>query len=339
MLLALAGCCTSLIAADAGPLRGHDDWFQPYEPSTIGITRDSDDDLSFLDVTLSLQLPLGEWQGPFAGSTNELGIGFTGRFGFYMGSERDSRPVIGKRLNPKLLWRLGLSDDAARLRRCEAPGDGVFRGRRNDTCAQYQPDSYLEFSYAHESNGQSIDNEAEYLAARNAAQMNGRNADFANDRLSRGWDYLGITWKPSTCAACESSHYRFNSFVMLRYFLPRGLLQGRKEEWQPWEPAAAQGKSRSKVNGIAAMGKYVRHTCVVDGYACDGRYVRDVKFVLGYETGYRQPFRRGTVRAEAGVHLKPLPLTLWWQRGYAADLAQYYKKTTSYGLSVDIGSF
>lgn len=338
MLLALSGCCTPLFAADAGPLRPHDDWFQPYEPSTLGITRDSDD-VSFLDVTLSLQLPLGEWEGPIAGSTNEIGMVFTGRFGFYMGSARDSRPVIGKRMNPKLLWRLGLSDDAARLRRCEEPGEGIFRGRRMDSCVQYQPDSYLELAYAHESNGQALDTEAEYLAARNAAQLKDGNADYANDRLSRGWDYLGVTYKPPTCRACESERHRVNGFAMLRYFLPRGLLQGRKEEWHEWESAAAEGKSRSKVNGLAVMGKYVRHTCVVDGYACEGRYVRDVKFVLGYETGYRQPFRRGTLRAEAGVHLKPLPLTLWWQRGYAADLAQYYKKTTSFGLSVDIGSF
>ena len=141
LLVLLAwGCCTPLFAADAGPLRGHDDWFQPYEPSTIGITRDSDDDLGFLDVTLSLQLPLGEWEGPFAGSTHELGIGFTGRFGFYMGSERDSRPVIGKRLNPKLLWRLGLADDAARLRRCESPGEHCrqsrLSGRRRDPVSE-----------------------------------------------------------------------------------------------------------------------------------------------------------------------------------------------------------
>ena len=337
--MVLLGCIgTPLCAADAGPLRQHDDWFQPYEPSTIGITRDSDDS-SFLDVSLSLQLPLGEWDGPFAGSTNELGLAFTGRFGFYMGGARDSRPVIGKRLNPKLLWRLGLSDDAARLRRCEQPGEGVFRGRRMDSCAQYQPDSYLEFAYAHESNGQAIDTEAEYLAARNAAGLKDGNADSANDRLSRGWDYLGVTWKPPTCAACESGRYRFSSFATLRYFLPRGLLQGRKEEWHAWESAGAEGKSRSKVNGLAVLAKYVRHTCVIEGYACEERYVRDVKFVLGYETGYRQPFRRGTLRVEAGVQLKPLPITVWWQRGYAADLAQYYKKTTSFGVSVDIGSF
>jgi len=340
-LLALAGLLgwsAPLLAEDAGPFRHYDDWFEPYEPSTVGLTQDSDD-AGFLDVTVSLQLPLADWQGPLAGRNQELDIAFTGRFGFYMGDARASKPVIGKRLNPKLLWRVQLSDDAARFASCEKAGAAVFRGRRSDPCAQYMPDSYLEFAYAHESNGQFIDTEAEYQAARAAALLKDGNADYANDRLSRGWDYLGINYKAPTCAACESQRYRLSAYAMVRYFLSDGLLEGHKEEWHSWESDAAEGKARDKVNGLAVLGKYVRHVCVIDGFACEDSYFRDVKFVLGYETGYHEPFRYGTVRAEAGVRLKPLPITIWWQRGYNADLAQYYKKTTSYGIAVDIGSF
>jgi len=337
--------CAALIASssqswadESGPFRKYEDWFQPYEPSIIGVTNDSDD-VSFLDVTLSLQFALGEWRGLSKGRTQHLAFAFTGRFGFYMSDAQDSRPVIGKRLNPKLMWRIQLSDDAARFQNCQRTGARVFRGRRSAPCGQLGPDSYLEFAYAHESNGQAIDTEAEYLAARNAAQQKNGNADFANDRLSRGWDYLGVIYKAPTCGACESARYKLSTQAQLRYFLPHGLLEGAKEEWHPWEAAAAEGKPRNQVNGLAVQGKYLRHTCVADGYACDNRYVRDVKFVVGYETGYHRPLRHGTLRVEAGVHLKPVPITVWWRRGYGADLAQYYKKTTSFGIAVDIGSF
>jgi hypothetical protein len=319
-------------------LRSRDDWFQPYEPSIIGFTRDSDD-TSFMDVTLSLQLPLGDWNGPLPGRRQELAIAFTGRFGFYMGDRRSSRPVIGKRLNPALLWRMQLGDDAARLRRCGEAGASVFRGPRSDQCAQYEFDSYLELAYAHESNGQAIDTEDEYLAARLAAQLEEGATDYTNDRLSRGWDYVGIIYKPPTCSACESERYQFSGYAKIRYFLAHGFMQGAQEQWHSWEAAAAAGKPRSKVNGLAVQGKYLLHTCVADGYACGNRYVGDVKFALGYETGYREPLRYGTLRVEAGLHLKPLPLTLWWQRGYGADLAQYYKKTTSFGIAVGLGNF
>jgi outer membrane phospholipase A len=335
---ALLACAAQSRADEAGPFRNYEDWFQPYEPSTIGVTNDSDD-VSFLDVTLSLQLALGEWRGLDNGRTQQLAFAFTGRFGFYMSDARDSRPVIGKRLNPKLMWRIQLSDDAARFGNCQRSDAHVFRGRRSAPCAQLWPDSYLEFAYAHESNGQSIDTEAEYVAARNAAEQKDGNADFANDRLSRGWDYLGVNYQAPTCGACESERYKASVLARLRYFLPHGLLEGAKEEWHPWEAGAAEGKARNQVNGLAVQGRYLRHTCVADGFACDNRYVRDLKFVVGYETGYHQPFHYGTLRVEAGVQLKPLPITLWWQRGYGADLAQYYKKTTSFGIAVDIGSF
>jgi hypothetical protein len=338
LLALISSLVPCAFAAEPPAFRSHDDWFQPYEPSTIGVTKDSDD-LGFMDVSLSLQLPLLELGGPLPGRGQALAIAFTGRFGFYVGDRRSSRPVIGKRLNPALLWRMQLSDDAARRKRCGQSGAPVFRGRRSSDCAEYGPDSYLELAYAHESNGQAIDTEAEYLAARQASQLEPGATDYTDDRLSRGWDYVGVIYKPPTCSVCESERYKISGYAKLRYFLAHGFMQGAKEQWHSWEAAAAEGKPRSKINGLAIQGKYLRHTCVADGYACANRFVGDLKFSLGYETGYRDPFRYGTLRVEAGVYFKPLPLTLWWQRGYGADLAQYYKKTTSFGIAVDIGSF
>ena len=46
-----------------------------------------------------------------------------------------------------------------------------------------------------------------------------------------------------------------------------------------------------------------------------------------------------TVRVEAGIQFKQLPITLWWQDGYASDLALYFRKVRSWGIELDIGSF
>jgi len=50
-------------------------------------------------------------------------------------------------------------------------------------------------------------------------------------------------------------------------------------------------------------------------------------------------FRYSTVRIEAGIQFKQLPITLWWQDGYASDLALYFRKVRSWGIELDIGSF
>jgi hypothetical protein len=336
-------------------------WLQPYESTRAGITNDSDD-RTFLDVTLSMKMPLRVldymFEMPeFRQRQSEFFVAFTGRFGFYWFG-RESGPVIGKRFNPKLGWQLTDRKDTG-FDSCPGHADGqagnalglattpraagVFieaRDYGSVPCGKVTRESYFELSYAHESNGQTVSSEAEYRVAQDAAELKDGKREYADDYLSRGWDYIGLIYKPRPCPACESAQHRLSYTLNLRYFLDHGLLQGRAEEWDDWEMFAAQGKKRSEVNGVGLQAKYQRHTCMNDeGRPCTGAKIGDWKLVAAYETGQRNMFRHHTFRLEAGLQVLQLPLSVWWQNGYANDLARYYIKGHSWGIGFDIGSF
>jgi hypothetical protein len=247
-----------------------------------------------------------------------LYFAFTGRFGMYIGN-RHSEPVIGKSYNPKLIWR-HVMDDERKSFVPFATGDAEVR-------QEYQ--GYLDVAYAHESNGQSIGSAAEFASARATAQ----HPDFASDGLSRGWDYAQLVWKTTVL---DRTVRRVTAYADLKYFFPQGLLQDHIEEYNSWENSP-EGKPRKVVNGIAALVDYEHswHAPI----ARRTLWLANPRVSLKYETGYRSPFKYSTVRLEAGVHVLELPLTLWMQRGYGSDLAQYYKQVSSYGLELKMGGF
>ena len=298
MLLVLAA--EARAGTDANCTRAGEPILCAYEPNGFGITQDSDGSDPFLDVNLSLRYQL------FPTTLSTLTSGNLGedvnfyltmsvRFGQYLGS--DSSPVIGKRFNPKLLMRKPLRS-----------------GR-------------LDFAYAHESNGQSITSESEYQSALSSPKQ----AEFANDYISRGWDYLEMEWKhgyvPVDANDREKGLYwYFNG----KYFLSDGLLQGPAEEYNDWEQDP-EGKPRDQVNGVAVMVKHIRRDTWWK--------FSDAKLALKYETGYREMFKYNTFRFEAGTKLILVPLNLWVQHGYGNNLALYYKRMTSWGIEVQIGSF
>jgi len=283
-----------------------------YEPNTIGYTNDSDD-VGFMDFKISIRYQL--FPGLVTWGFNHVASGlgdntglffaFTGRFGQYIGT-RESAPVIGKRFNPKLFFRHWTDERKG----------------------------YLDFTFlAHESNGQSIDSQAEYQAAQSVAQ----HPEFVNDHISRGWDYVELVWKKIAYEGRGEKDW-LATYVNLKYFLPDGPLQGKPEEYNTWENHP-EGKPRNHVNGVAAMLKYVRRGVWIDAGEKKIPILSDLKLAAAYETGYREIFQYSTVRFEIGTRLMDLPLNLWTQRGYNSDLAQYYKKVTSWGIEMQIGSF
>jgi len=274
-----------------------------YEPNTIGYTFDSDD-VGFMDFKLSVRYQLfPDWHTRFFnfmhtgwGDNSALYFAFTGRFGQYIGT-RDSSPVVGKRFNPKLFFRFWTDDPH---------------------------EEYVDVSFlAHESNGQSINTLAQYQQALATAEQ----PAFANDHISRGWDYLGVEWKK---IPFQKDNRQLSTYLNLRYFLPDGLLQGKAEEYNSWENNP-EGKPRKYVNGVSVLVKYFEKR--------GGYLFKDLKLAALYQTGYREAFKYNTLRLELGTKILQLPVTLWGQRGYGSDLAQYYKKVASWGVQAEIGSF
>jgi hypothetical protein len=287
---------------------------ESYEPNTIGYTKDSDD-VGFMDFKISVKYQIfPDEVYRHVGRDERAYFAFTGRFGQYLGT-RDSSPVVGKRFNPKLFWRHATKWE---------PGHEPSDSKTSEEQAKERPMEYLDFALAHESNGQSINTPEQFQQARAQAQR----PEFANDNISRGWDYLEFTWKkvPSV-----DENHRLSTYLTLKYFLPHGPFQGRPEEFNVWE-TDPEGKPRKSVNGVVGMAKYQKKWNAKDWFS-------DPKFALVYETGYLDPFKYNTVRVEAGVKVLKLPVTLWGQYGYGSDLAQYYKKVSSWGLELEIGSF
>ena len=69
------------------------------------------------------------------------------------------------------------------------------------------------------------------------------------------------------------------------------------------------------------------------------RPVTDFKAALILETGYRDAFQNWSTRAELATKVWKLPIMVWASSGYNSDLALYYKRITSYGVTVEIGGF
>ncbi len=307
-LVKFTTCAVFLFCAGSGAGRAQENCqaacdrplkLQSYEPNTVGYTFDSND-VAYLDFTLSQMYPLfhsgtadhNTWGGfPFPY------FAFSGRFGQYIGT-RNSSPVLGKRFNPKLFGRYWL-------------------GSKN---------RYLDFGYAHESNGQKINSETSYLNLRSEFANDGEQEYFANDYLSRGWDYLELVWKDQY-AIPQMKTATVSSYLQARYFLADGLLQGEPEEVNTWETDARQ-LARSHVDGLSIM--------VKASTKFTEKWFEGYKLTMKYTTGYEHVFRYNTYRVEATLNLGGLPLMFWAADGYNSDLSDYSTRVRSVGISFEM---
>jgi len=292
-------------------------WLSDHEPNLVGYTYDDDDKEPFLDFKISLEYPLAReslnglvgkpW---FPNTIKSLCnnkwltdcypyFAFTGRFGQYIG-QRDSSPVIAKRFNPKLFLR--------------------FRGRGDD---------YLDVEYAHESNGQRISTQESYDAlADDLASHGGGKRSHANDYISRGWDYVGLTYKHSWSSAAGGSR-KFSTYVSYRNYID-GYLQGDIEEYFDWEPRR-DITARKEVSGFQVIAKLHDKQQPL--------FLNINKVALIYETGTSAPAEHNTVMLELTTNSIGVPIMFWARTGYNSDLAQYYEYVTSYGIAFELRTF
>jgi len=304
-LLLAAALSTSVIAQVPQSSGSREPALESYEPNTVGFTKDGDDD-GFLDVKLSLIYPLMPKVMKSYFEDSQMYFAATVRFAQYLGT-RESSPVIGKRFNPKLIWREF------------TPRHPFFL-------------DYVDFAYAHESNGQSITTPEGFNFEVQRQVAAGNRADAAKDFISRGWDYLEVATKhtPRQWFSAED-HGQFNVYTSFRYFLDEGLLQGKAEEYNAWENDA-EGKPRKQVQGIAVFLKREKW------WNDRTRDLSGAKLGFGWETGYDKPFRYNTFRLEGRADLFELPLLLFYQNGYNSDLAQYYKRVSTIGIALELGT-
>lgn len=291
-----------------------------YEPTTFGYTKERDD-VAFVDFTISIKAQLFRdfLCERFRGS-NRLYLTFTGHFGFYVGT-RPSGPVIAKNYNPKLLWRVIPDTGATTL------------GTAYDVKPAREYSEYIDFAYAHDSNGQSIDTLEEYHVQ--ASQVG--NAAYALDYVSRGWDYVQVTGKETFSVARLGSGV-LNLYPDFKFFLRHGLLQGVPEEYHVWEQDTAL-HPRHAFDGVSAAFEYRPFANRIDPGQKRAPWESGLRFGLKYTTGYDPVARYNTVRGELGFYVLGLPMTAWVQDGYMNSLARYYKKASSGGIELRFAQF
>ncbi len=286
-----------------------------HEPTELMIRTDSNNPSHpYLDFTLSLKHPLfANWEmleqlqakgadvmeALIPGDQEYLVqpyLAFTGRFSQYIGT-RQSSPVMERRFNPSLFYRIWSSDDA-----------------------------WFDAGLAHESNGQRI-NTQEALAREQLDYVaRGEDAQFARDALSRGWDYSFIDWQ-------RSWNSQWQTHLQLRHYLSDGPLQGKSEEYNLWEDGGRQARPRSAYDGVSISLQYNfnRSRCFVGtAFVCFNKL--DVK----QETGYSGLFKHKTTTVEFTTDFFGLPVQLWSRNGYASDLVDYYRYTKSWGLGIEL---
>jgi hypothetical protein len=335
---ALLGCAQPAFCFDDGRIDQYgnkEPLLQPYEPITASYTKQSND-VPFLDVTLSLKyrlLPTQCDRSTFrflcTGDSNRLFFAMTTRFGFYWGT-REGSPVVGKSYNPKLLWRHVLNEGLTDSNTPDSDGaKKATGGERANGGSSLEYTRYLDFAYAHESNGQLIHTQAQYIAT----QMATNQSQYTNDSIHRGWDYLEVTWKDTWKPLSDNS---ITTYVDGKYFLPVGLLQGDEDQYHNWENNP-QGKSRDEVDGLSLAVRYQAYGMNAPILETEALSHLDVQ--LKYGTGYHSPFSHSTVRAELGFEFYTLPLAVWVQDGYMSDLAMYYDHVKAAGIELRIRQF
>lgn len=283
-----------------------------YEPNLLGYSWDSDDEEPFLDFKISLKYPLA-YSFTKGLCDNDIIVkcipflAFTGRFGQYI-SVRESSPVIDKRFNPSVFMRFHL----------DKPNNRKVKGYKLKK-------EYIDVYYGHESNGQRINSLRSWQSLRNDFEDNNEHVYYANDYISRGWDYWGATYKFTSDDKFYHVYLNYKNFI-------GGILQGEVEERFQWEDNR-EISSRKQVDGLGFTVKYDNQN------RFNRTWLKGLTIAMIYNTGIRDTFEYNTVKFEFTSTIYDMPLMLWFKHGYNADFAQFYKQTNSVGLAFEFKSF
>jgi len=286
-----------------------------HEPSHLMLRNDDlDSSVNYMDFRLSAKhpvlpnaAPLNAWHNTvttalegFLPGDNEffmqLYLSFSGRFSQYVG-ERESSPVVARSFNPSLFFRFWTSNT-----------------------------NFLDFEYAHESNGQRINTLEELQREELDYIIAGESPDYAREGLSRGWDYTALRWR-------RTWSDKWVTRVELRHYLDKGLLHGVPEEYYPWEDGGTQAGPRRQYDGVSLGFQYEfnRSRCFLGTLP-----VCFQRVALTQETGYSALFENNTTTLELTSDLFGLPVQLWAKTGYNSNLVDYYRHTTSWGLGIEL---
>ncbi len=235
-----------------------------------------------LEFNLSIKYAL--W--PPTASKHKLLFIYNGTYDFYMES-RDSSPVISRRQNvgPAYQYALGGTPDL--------------------------PEYEFRAGWYHESNGQTINNDIDYQAA----------GEFAIDRVSRGWDYLGLSYMSPLFADLRQH-------LDLRFYCDcQGWGARPREDEIFWEALAEQPKVndfdgiRWTINDIELPGNF-------------GILRMELK------TGNRNISALGNISGKfVFSDFLGFPLNIFYSTGYGREMSTYHERNSYVGVGIEMQSF
>lgn len=247
------------------------------EPSYFVHARDKDDNSEHIEFYLSVKYPMMDW---LFSENASLFFNYNGKYDFFV-STRHSSPIISRIQNPGLMYEYKLEEPAWRLKS-------------------------IKTGYFHESNGQTIDSKAEYLLA-----------EYAEDYVSRGWDYipLDLKFEPSN---------NFSFYLKLRYFLEMQMGKYEKEDKIFWEPVAGDQSEIEDYDGIRML--FSKKFKV--------KYFDEIKLAAMFRSGYRD--YNLSQRYEGTFKIGGIPFHAFYVTGYGNEIATYHKKGYYYGIGLEM---
>jgi len=302
-------------------------------PNSLGYARELNS-MAFLDANISIQYPL--FFSSFKGGCNKFFhtqpfLSYTGRFGQYIGDENSS-PVVTKTFNPELSLRIysNISIPNESLDKICAEENNLSYHELYQE-AHNKPSksliNYYDIQFGHLSNGQAIDNQ-QSLNTFSQTRAIGGNTEFAKKYISRGWDYYGVYGKYFNPFS-DISRGTETIELGLQHFIGGPLTLQKTIEEYPWENPASNITQLEQVRGLSLKYSMIYLKNIIDSVS------------VSFDTGLNNPFRYNTYKVEIGIMRQILcvPLSVWYQNGYASDLAQYYNLVESFGIKATFTTF
>lgn len=276
--------------------------FKQYKPNSVLLRGES---LGQSDKGKHLEYNFSTKYLIYNSSSHSTFLAYTGRFDFFW-SSRDSSPVVNRLNNPEINSRW-------LTRATDAGQSGI---------------DYLQFAYGHESNGQDIDTQEKYLSDTRL---------FADDHISRGWDYLAVEakfrhyWNSERTQGdnnrCANVSNCTEFWFTYKGILSEGLLQKEKED--------KRFNTNRKAGGIRdfdGLQFIVSHEWQKSSKRI---YAREISLKL--TTGANKPFRNNSyelsLRGTTKLVSWKIPLYISYRNGYLEELSDFSQR----GQSLAIG--
>lgn len=274
---------TSLSAAEGNDATENSSYarFSSNEPNYFVGAWDNHDDWH-MEFNLSVKYAL--W--PPAASKHKLLFIYNGTYDFYLKS-RDSSPVISRRQNVGSAYQYTVGDNPN------------------------LPDYEFRAGWYHESNGQTINNAADYIAA----------GEFAKDRVSRGWDYLGLEYM-SPFLGNLRQHLDFRIFCNCQ-----GWGAEKREDEIFWQTLTDE----PKINDYDG----VRWTINEINLPADFGTLR-----MELKTGNRNFSALGNISSKfVFSDFLGFPLNIFYFTGYGREIGSYHERNQYLGVGIEMQSF